>query len=81
MKTVSQVRHKPKERTRLQQMRDEAGIGVRELGQFSGLSPATITRVEQGGAPDITTALRLATFFETSVEDLFGRFRERRRGA
>ena len=75
VKTVSQVRKKPSERTRLQALREDANLGVRELAGFAGVSPATVSRVEAGKAPDIRTALHLAQFFETSVEDLFGGFR------
>jgi DNA-binding XRE family transcriptional regulator len=77
MKTVSAVRRKAKERTRLQQLREEANLGTVETAKFAEVGPATITRIEQGKAPDITTALRLAQFFETTVEDLFGIFRQR----
>lgn len=77
MKTISQVRRKPKERVRLQQLREDANLGLREMAKFAGVSASTVTRIEQGKAPDITTALRLARFFETSVEDLFGSFMER----
>lgn len=75
MKTISQVRKKPEERTRLQSLREEANLGVRELARYVGISAATVTRTEQGKKPDIRNALRLAHFFETSVEDLFGNFR------
>jgi DNA-binding XRE family transcriptional regulator len=74
--TISQIRKKKpaKERTRLQILRDDAGLGTRELARFSEVSSSTISRVESGQCPDIRTALRLARFFETSVEDLFGSF-------
>lgn len=76
MKTISQVRKKPKERTRLAILREDANLTMRELAAFAGVGPATVLRVETGKAPDIRTALRLAQFFETSVEDLFGAFKE-----
>lgn len=76
MKTISQVRRKSidRVRTRVQQLREDANLGVRELAGFSGVSPATVSRIEAGKPPDIRNALRLAKFFETSVEDLFGTF-------
>jgi transcriptional regulator with XRE-family HTH domain len=80
MRTVSQVRKKPSERSRLQALREDANLGVRELASFAGVSPATVSRVDSGKAPDIRTALRLAQFFETSVEELFGNFRAERPG-
>ena len=78
MKTVSQVRRKPKQRTRLQAMREEANLGVRELAGFTGVSAPTISRVESGRTPDVRNALLLAQFFETSIEDLFGYLKERK---
>ena len=76
MKTVSQVRGtKPaKPKTKLQVLRESANIGVRELAGYSGVSPATISRIESGRVPDLYNALKLSRFFETSVEDLFGSF-------
>lgn len=77
MKTISQVRKKAPERTRTrtQQLREEANLGTRELAGYAGVSPATVSRIEAGKPPDIRNALRLAQFFETSVEDLFGNFK------
>jgi DNA-binding XRE family transcriptional regulator len=77
MKTISQVRKKVTDRepTRIQILREEARLGVREAAGFSGISPATWSRVESGKAPDIRTAFRLAHFFETSIEDLFQNFK------
>jgi DNA-binding XRE family transcriptional regulator len=78
MRTVSQVRKKVGERTRIAALREEANLGVREMAAHCGISPATLVRVEAGKHPDIVTALRLAQFFETSVEDLFGYLRSSR---
>lgn len=77
--TVSQVR-KPVSaaRSRVEILRLEAGLGTRELAQYAGVSPATVSRIESGKAPDICSAIRLARFFETSVEDLFSQFAEAR---
>lgn len=74
MKTVSKVRKKGQERSRLQQLREDAGLGLREMSGFSDISPATVVRIEAGRMPDLTTALRFAQFYETTVEDLFGHF-------
>lgn len=73
-KTVSQVKKAIPARTRLEVLRIEAGLNMRDLGKFAGVGTATVCRVEKGKAPDIRTALRLAKFFETSVEDLFHEF-------
>ncbi len=75
MKTVSQVRKAISlKRTRIAILRSEAGIGTRELATFVDISASTISRIESGKAPDIRSALHLAKFFETSVEDLFNEF-------
>lgn len=79
-KTISQLTRKSKERTRIQIMRADAGLGVREAAGYAGVSPATWSRVESGKPPDITTAFRFAHFFETSIEDLFQEFNEYKRG-
>ncbi len=74
MKTISQVRKPIPARGRIAVLIHEAGIGMRELARFSGVSPATVSRVASGKAPDIRTALLLARFFETTVEDLFNEY-------
>ena len=74
MKTISQVRKPIASRSRIAVLIHESGIGIRELASFSGVSPATVSRVESGKAPDIRTAFRLARFFETTIEDLFNEY-------
>lgn len=70
--TVSKVRRNTEgAKTLLEQLRLQAGLGIREVAEYSNVSKATISRVENGKSPDITTALRLARFFETTVEELF----------
>lgn len=74
MKTISQFRKKPKERTRIQVLREEANLGLREAAGYAGITASTWSRVESGKSPDIHTAFRFAKFFETSIEDLFQQF-------
>ncbi len=76
MKTVSQVKkaNATAKRTRLEILRSNANLGVRELASYAGVSASTVSRIESGKAPDIRSALHLAKFFETSVEDLFNEF-------
>lgn len=74
MKTVSQVRKPVIARSRIAVLVHESGVGIRELANYAGISPATVSRVAGGKAPDIRTALRLARFFETTVEDLFNEY-------
>ena len=75
MQTISQVRKvAAKKRNRVAILRTEGGLGVRELAKYAGVSAATVSRIESGKAPDICSALKLARFFETTVEDLFSEF-------
>lgn len=78
MKTISELRKKPRERTRIQVLREDANLGLREAAGYAGISAATWSRAESGKAPDIYTAFRFAKFFETSIEDLFQQFKEKR---
>ena len=77
MSTVSQVRRKVSKRTRLQALREEANLTLREVAKHSGVSAPTVLRTEVGKSPDVRTALLLARFYETSVEDLFGHLAEK----
>ena len=75
--TISQVRKeitKAIPKTRIAELFQKSGLGVRELAGFARISPATASRIQRGMAPDIRTALRLAKFFETTVEELFKEF-------
>ena len=74
LRTISQVKKSIPPRNRLAALRMDSGLTVRDMATYSGVSPATISRVEAGKPPDIRTALKLARFFETSVEDLFHEF-------
>jgi len=79
-KTISQLRRKTSNpRTRIQQLREQANLGLNETADHAGVSHSTLSRIEAGRAPDICSALRIARFFETSVEDLFGAFEDRAR--
>lgn len=80
MKTVSQVRKPVTTRNRVAQLRQAAGLQMRELAGYCGVSHLTICRIEAGKAPDVKTALLLARFFETTVEDLFGHFARKQDG-
>lgn len=75
MKTVSQVRHKVySSSTLIGELRAASGLTVREVAKHSGVSHPTVNRVERGHEPSIGNAIKLARFFERSVNDLFGHF-------
>jgi putative transcriptional regulator len=53
--------------------REQYGLSLREVGEALEIGYANLHAIETGKtAPRVTTALRLARFYETTVEDLFG---------
>jgi DNA-binding XRE family transcriptional regulator len=83
MKTISQIKPKRKREPtawkRLRkgftcsahELRERAGLTLRDVAQATGLSTATIQRMELGYECNTSNALVLAKFFETSVEKMF----------
>ena len=54
-------------------LRKEKNITQTELAEYLVLAPQTISRWEVGnGAPEISLLPRIATFFDVSIDDLFG---------
>jgi putative transcriptional regulator len=57
---------------RLGECLKEKGIKKSQLAYYLGLDRASVTRLERGDIrPSIETALRLAAFFKTPVEEIF----------
>lgn len=57
---------------KLRSLRLKKGIGLVELGQHSGLSPAMISKIERGRLfPTLPTLLRLALVFSVGLEYFF----------
>lgn len=57
---------------KLRVLRNRKGIGLVELGQHSGLSPAMISKIERGRIfPTLPTLLRLALVFSVGLEYFF----------
>ncbi|MDY5540852.1 MAG: helix-turn-helix transcriptional regulator [Lachnospiraceae bacterium] len=57
---------------RLKEYRAEMGINQSELGRRAGVSRQTISLIERGDySPSVTLALKLASIFKVSVEDIF----------
>lgn len=56
----------------LKAARVAAKLDQDDLAERSGVSQATISRIESGQAPTTATALRLARTLDTTVEALFG---------
>lgn len=45
---------------------------LREIERVGRIDKATLLRAETGKEPTLTTALRIARFYETTVEKLWG---------
>lgn len=59
--------------TPLWRNRQDHGLTLRDVSVAVGVAFSDISRAERGDvAPRVTTALRLARFYETTVEELFG---------
>lgn len=64
----------------LKKLRTEAGISQRELAENIGVSQQSINKYENHNIePDIETLIRMAEFFDTSVDYLVGHSGIRRR--
>lgn len=78
MKTVSQLPKKEpifdksaKLHCCLRSLRHKHGLPLREVAHHSGVSPATISRMEMGMECQLSQAMKLADFFETTVEKIW----------
>lgn len=59
---------------RLKALRKSKGLSMKELGRLFGLSESTISLYESGKRqPDNETILKIADFFDVSVDYLLGR--------
>ncbi len=57
---------------RLKDFRSNIGLNQQEMGERVGVSRQTISLIERGDySPSITLALKIARFFETTVEEIF----------
>jgi predicted transcriptional regulator len=52
-------------------LRERHGVSLREVAEASGVSHATIARVEVGWVPSVENALKLAAFYELPVEKMW----------
>ena len=60
--------------SQIRDLRLTYGLPLIAVAQQVGISKSGLSRIERGDVTNmsITTALRLARFYETTVEDLFG---------
>ena len=57
---------------RLKEHRARIGVNQAQLGKLAGVSRQTISLIERGDySPSVTLALKLASVFEVTVEDIF----------
>ena len=60
--------------TKLKELRKEHKLSMKELGKILGLSESTISLYEAGKRePDIKTLIKMADYFDVSVDVLLGR--------
>ena len=60
--------------TKLKELRKEHKLSMKELGKILGLSESTISLYEAGKRePDIKTLIKMADYFDVSVDILLGR--------
>ena len=52
-------------------IRKSARVSVRDVAKHSGISAATISRIERGYLPDIITALRMAAFYGLKIDEMW----------
>jgi transcriptional regulator with XRE-family HTH domain len=70
------VEHAVWKRTRLHQKRKELGLTMHQVQTQIGVVPGRLSMYERALVePKVTMALRLAKFYKTTVEDLFGKRR------
>lgn len=81
MKTISKVKPSKKNPTfdeakrefdtRMRDLRRQHGLSLRDVQRGCDIHPSVLCRAEAGMDVYLTTALRLAKFFETTVEELW----------
>lgn len=54
-------------------LRKEKGCTQEELASFVGVSAQAVSKWENGGVPDVQLLPKIASFFEISIDTLFGR--------
>jgi DNA-binding XRE family transcriptional regulator len=78
MKTISQLpKKKPLIRLRgallcsLRSLREKHGLTLREVSSHTGVSHPTLARMEIGAECYLSHAIKVANFFETTVEKIW----------
>ncbi|NDO47837.1 helix-turn-helix transcriptional regulator [Clostridium sp. MD294] len=58
---------------KLKYLRKEKQLTQKELANICSIEETTIQRLEYGGKPSLDTVIKLADYFEVSVDYLIGR--------
>lgn len=58
---------------RLHELRQGMGVGVRAVAEMSGVSAATVSRIERGQDCSLLSFIALADLYGASLDDLIGR--------
>lgn len=61
----------------LQSLRKSKGITQNELAEKLGISPQAVSKWENGSYPDADFIPKIADFFEVSIDELYGRGKEK----
>ena len=64
----------------LKDLVDEAGLSLRQLSQESGVSTMQLSRYLKGSTPTVDVTLKLAVYFNCSLDYLFGLSQEKEEG-
>ncbi len=54
-------------------LRKEKGVTQEQLAKYVGISPQAVSKWENGGVPDTELLTKIADYFGTSIDALFGR--------
>ena len=59
-------------RNKLKEYRGKVDVNQQEMGRLVGVSRQTISQIERGDySPSVTLALKIAHYFQVSVEEIF----------
>lgn len=81
MKTVSKMKRHPRKAprvsagrvlgSRIQELREKHDLTLRAISAACGVPTTTLLRMQYGRECELSSALKLAKFFETPVEEIF----------
>lgn len=55
----------------LRSLRTEAGVSSMQVVETTGVSKATYLRIEVGGTPNLTNALKISRYLQMPVEEIW----------